>query len=1147
MKNLKTKKIIIVAVTLFVFGFSLHTIAAAPAGNFWFQFFATTQTGSDNTGDGGTGNPADYNYYYVGQIVKFRADVNILPPSTSNGADLIVNFDKNILRGSLLNGLSAYDTYSYVSNGNHDLNIDNTNGKFNLTGTNFSGNYYNGQRQYAEIYFTMLKPTAYNYGTNSTALTINYTAASSTDTNIAYNGNDLMDSKEDFNMIVWADTKKPYVQNPSPANGATNVPVTSLYTFNIRDSKNGAGDDSGYGIGFVSPPNGRTVNINNGIATTSYTALTSHVCTGINLSVCNATTTPTSPLGISGDTRKWNYNTLYTVTLSGYQDQASNAQSQLGDANGPNAITTTTYTFRTESDTTAPTATTTLPIAGATNVSVSTQIIVDVTDIKATNVSGTGVNSSTCRINVSSPNTGTTIYTSTSSGVVVSSINYGYRFTITRGSSFPQNEIVTVNTSGCQDLVGNTMSTSISTFTTVDAAAPYIGSFSPSSSPSVATNTTVRFTILDSGTGVDLNNTILYINGNFYKVGGGAGSVSISTGIPVKISFSTSTNLSTFSTATSSGADNGYAIAINNLSLPQSQAIPVVIYSKDMNSNVMPTYVASFYTDGPSAVVDGSTYCGSGTTWNGSSCVTVPVIVDGSVYCGGNTMWNGSQCIDNSGTVDGSTYCGNNTTWNGSSCVGTSTQVLIDGSTYCGGNTSWNGTSCVAVSSVNSGGGVCLVPNVIPHLEVGNAFVTQINSNGVLVTWNSGDMATGEVRYGTSEKDLNTLVKEDTSTLNTYHSVVINNLEVGKLYYFQPISKKNSNSVSGAILKMSPLYTVKVAEGSQSPKQSVANSSYTTICKPVTIIKEINSDGSVSQNIIQANDSVKESDTVNASSTVVEKTKNIISKNLIYIVAGILSVLIITTLSVMFIRNRRNSDSVLININNLKNMFKSKYAISGIIVVAIIIAGSLLFFAYKDSSIFDKFFGRVDNTPKNISISGNVIDPFTLQGVGDVDLDTVMAGIKTAPDGSFDFNQINNHEGIKITHPLLQRALLLDLSQIKTDTRMNIYFDADMFNTLNTYLNNLYQKKWNKITDALTNSCKEKISADMISKENLSFREDFSSIQTLDISNLDSVSGWYSDACQNRFQRVAVVYVKVSDKYEKFILTKEGTTWKIVK
>jgi hypothetical protein len=69
----------------------------------------------------------------------------------------------------------------------------------------------------------------------------------------------------------------------------------------------------------------------------------------------------------------------------------------------------------------------------------------------------------------------------------------------------------------------------------------------------------------------------------------------------------------------------------------------------------------------------------------------------------------------------------------------------------------------------------------------------------------------------------------------------------------------------------------------------------------------------------------------------------------------------------------------------------------------------------------------------------------------------------------------------------------------------------------------------------------------VLSKENLSFKPDFSSAQTLDISNLDSVTGWYSDACQNKFERVAVVYVKTGEKYEKFVLTKEGNIWKVVK
>ncbi|MBP9765984.1 MAG: fibronectin type III domain-containing protein [Candidatus Pacebacteria bacterium] len=1113
MKNFKLRKIITAGIIILVFGLSLRTIAAAPSGSFWFQFFTTTITGSDDTGDGGTGNPSDYNYYYVGKTITLRADVSIGAAQPSNGADLLVNFDKDILSGSTLNGLSAYDNYSYVSNGNHDLNIDNTIGKFNLTGTNLAGNWYTGRRQFVQINFRMLKPTAFNYGSTSTVVSINYTLASTTDSNIARNGIDYMDSKEDFNMIVLADTKKPYAKNPNPVDTATNVTVNSNYLFDVRDSKNGAGDDSGVGTGFVNPPTGGVVNINNGIATSSYTASTTYICTGTWLTLCSGTVNPYSPANISVDTRNWLYDTLYTVQISGHRDTASAAQSQLGDTNGPNVIATTTWTFRTEADTTKPQVSARTPVISATNVSVSSQIIIDIIDIKSTNISGSGIISSTCKINVSSPNRVLKTYTSTSSGVVVSTINYGYRFTITPAPIFQESDVISVSTYECQDIAGNIMNSDNYTFSTTDSSAPYIDSFSPASNNPVSATSSIDFTILDIGTGVDLNNTIVYVKGNYYKNGGGAGSATVASTIPTKFSFSTSTNLSPFVVATTTSTGSGYIVSINNLTFSASESIPVIIFAKDLNGNVMQSYVKSFSIVGDS-------------------------VVDGSLYCGVDTVWDGSSCISSVSIPNGSTYCGESTSWDGASCVGNN-EVVYATST----------TSSIVTTVVNTNA-VCLIPNINPRLGVVDAFVTQINKNGVLVTWNSGDVGSGEVRYGLSEDNLDKVTSEDTDTLNTYHSVVIDNLVPGRLYYFQPVSKKLNTAVIGKILKMSPVYAV-ITEG-QSPKNNTINNTYVTSCKPVTIIKEIDAtdDQSKTQSIDTNTKSNIQNNNSNISSTSniksVIKISEIFSKKLIYVLIGFLLILIIIILFIKFIIVHNKSNKILIKTDNTKNMFKSKIFMIATISIIVLALASVFYFG-KNLNLFGNLFTEIKRQPENILITGSILNPFTLQGVGGVDLDTSNATVKTAPDGYYAFGSANNFEGIKISHPELQRSVLVDIKDIKSGNNLDLYFDVSMFNTLNTYLNNLSQKKWVKAIESLTDSCKERISVEDLSKDPLIFEENFSTAQILNVSNLDSVSGFYSDACQSKFARVSIVYVKTSDQYKKFILTKEGETWKIVK
>jgi len=115
-----------------------------------------------------------------------------------------------------------------------------------------------------------------------------------------------------------------------------------------------------------------------------------------------------------------------------------------------------------------------------------------------------------------------------------------------------------------------------------------------------------------------------------------------------------------------------------------------------------------------------NTNCGTGMYWNGSSCVatspsdTTNYNTDPSTACaqaGGS--WNASTnyCqMPTSGGGSGSTSCGTGMYWNGSSCVATSpsdtTNYNTDPSTACaqaGG--SWNASTNYCQMPTNNGGG----------------------------------------------------------------------------------------------------------------------------------------------------------------------------------------------------------------------------------------------------------------------------------------------------------------------------------------------------------------------------------------------------------------------------------------------------------
>ena len=731
-------------VVVIIFGLASLTQAATPSGDNWFQLLTSHTTGGDNTGDGGTGNVADYNYYYVGQSIT--ATIQITSTST-NASNIWIDYEASTTTASNLTTGSYFSSWSGQTI---------SGGRIKSTGFRVSG-VSTGLGNFGTVDFQMLRPTAASYGTASpTVLDINIgTVGQTTESNISYLGYDNLQDAEDFYLHIWADTVKPYALNPAPSDTAIGVSVSDNYTFDLCDSKTGEGEanclDSGVGTGVntATPPG--TLTFNDGTGAVSYTSYDSYSCSGLwGTNECNATVNPNSPLGISGDQRNWKYNTTYTVAIGGFQDQASASQDQLGDANGPNTMDNKSYTFTTESDTTAPSVENESPTRSSTGNSVSTNLTIDITDKKSANVSGVGVATSTCKINVSSASFALTTYTSASAEVSISQIDYGLRFTINPASDFGQSETVTVSVYDCEDIVGNTMTTDTYTFTTADTGYPYVDTQSPDNDEEIAVNGTIGFHVKDDAGGVSLNNTIIYVDGTYYTNGGGAGTISINgkTISYTALDFNGSNYIGdTTSISDVNGDSTDYAFIIDpEANFTAGESIPVIIYTRDTSSNIMEREVYGLIAAGGS-----------------SGCV-------GSSYCGSNTNWSSSL----------------------NQCIGT------------GGGT----------SETTGGGGV--TPQIVVH----NSQATQINDSTILITWFSNMPGTSRVLYG-----LNSLTSigeapnygypfssiEDNKQVS-YHSMIINGLKTGQVYYFKPLSVINGNTVMGPELTMAPKYKVECPE-----------------------------------------------------------------------------------------------------------------------------------------------------------------------------------------------------------------------------------------------------------------------------------------------------------------------------------------------
>jgi len=240
-------------------------------------------------------------------------------------------------------------------------------------------------------------------------------------------------------------------------------------------------------------------------------------------------------------------------------------------------------------------------------------------------------------INVSSPSIALVTYQESDSEVTTTSIDYGYQYVIDPPANFAENETVTISVFACTDQASNVMVTDTYTFTTLDASVPYVDEESPANDETVAVDGTITFHIKDAGVGVDDSDTVIYVNGVYYTDGGGAGSVTTN-GTSITFSSSLDFNGSNYSgdTTSISGTSEDYTFVIDpETNFTAGESVPVLIYSEDTQGNLMEREIIGIVAE-----IDGSAYCGSNTTWNGSQCQA-----NGSAFCGSNTTWNGSQCV----------------------------------------------------------------------------------------------------------------------------------------------------------------------------------------------------------------------------------------------------------------------------------------------------------------------------------------------------------------------------------------------------------------------------------------------------------------------------------------------------------------------
>jgi len=522
----------------------------------YFQLRVSHSTGGDNTGDGGAGNPVDYNYYFVGQIFEAKIQMHTNNINTVS-ANVIIYYDPNFLEvqdalpgpGIQIKPGALYETYPSTGN-----TVDTTNGIIRLTGYSASSVYNSGASEgtFGTITFKVIQQKTATQGvtTDPAFVDIEFLGIGvTTDSNINdETAQDILQSVEDSYWHLWPDTTKPYIDTFNPVDGAINVSVAQNLTFYFKDNETGV-NTSTLKIKVKKERSGWQ----------DYTSYASFSCSGLwETNDCLVTI---NPPGI----RNWDYYTEYKVRLRDGKDKASSFQNPVGH----NKMDGFEYSFTTEPDIWAPYVRNHSPAKNATGVPTNTNVSFEIVDIEG-GVTGTGVNLSTVKVRVKTEE----FCQSGCQGDFLSVIplnlggfTYGYQITVDLAGDFEENEIVNVsiyeatdNDNVLPEPTPNVMTSDNYIFTTIDTRGPYFADHFPSKGAYFSdAGQNVSFHIKDDGRGVDIDTVSVQIGEIIY------------TRTDPKFSYS--------------GDSSDYYIEVEPSDFTGNQAVPIILRASDLKAS----------------------------------------------------------------------------------------------------------------------------------------------------------------------------------------------------------------------------------------------------------------------------------------------------------------------------------------------------------------------------------------------------------------------------------------------------------------------------------------------------------------------------------------------------------------------------------
>jgi hypothetical protein len=660
------------------------------------------------------------------------------------------------------------------------------------------------------------------------------------------------------------------------------------------------------------------------------------------------------------------------------------------------------------------------------------------------------------------------------------------------------------------------MATDNYTFVTADSNAPSVTGQNPANNGAIATNGSISFHIVDSGTGVNLANTVIYVNGTYYTNTGGPGSVTVNGTL---ISFATSLNFNGGNypgdTTVVAGTPADYTFTIKpQTNFTAGTAVPVVVYSRDLVNNLM------------------------------QQVIYAPVV-------------SGGSCSN------GSTFCGANTSWDTSllKCTGTG-----GGSCGSGGGGGGGGIQTLTISNV------LVLPAGDKALLV--TWYSSIAGSGRVVY----DIHS-PISYGTAPNynyTYSTTVQNDNSI---YHSVIIRNLKEDQIYYLRPITVANGNEIRGPEVVMTtevkgcialPVVTPPRNESCPAPSenqnrpnennnnqnnnnnnnnnQNNNNQNQQTEPRVIYIFasssiptasSSINVGSFDSTSTATTNSPYRFPEIINST---IPTPPNSVSASDARVVVPFVSLLgVIGALVASLLRMARP--------NLLDVVPKRRFTPIHAIGLAAIFFSALATYQFNSLTHLISFPNLASPFAQkkvilSYSLSGRLVDPLTLHPVGNVDVATSQSSEHLSDSGQFQFSEISPTVGITVTDPSLVRSV-----NYKPDSpdQSNLYFNSALYNRLVQIVNTESIGQGARLYDLLPDSIKNTVtSVDYAKSVHTIFDRTNLTDQSIVIKSTQILNQWSANPYNALFDRVLEVTIEANGKQATYYFTLDGK-WSLIK